>query len=90
MSELFLPPGWEQGVDATGRTYFIDHNTQQTTYIDPRMPVTPKKKSSSSSSSSSSSPAAGGQTVVIQKPGGAWDKTLFDCCNDIGLCLLGK
>ena len=33
-----LPPGWEMIFDhATGWPYFIDHNTQTTTWEDPRM-----------------------------------------------------
>jgi len=31
-----LPPGWEEGRDEQGRSYFIDHNTQKTTWEDPR------------------------------------------------------
>lgn len=31
-----LPPGWERAVDAQGRVYFVDHNTQRTTWEDPR------------------------------------------------------
>jgi hypothetical protein len=31
-----LPSGWEKAKDAKGRTYFIDHNTQRTTWHDPR------------------------------------------------------
>ena len=33
-----LPPGWEMLCDArTGWPYFVDHNTQTTTWEDPRM-----------------------------------------------------
>lgn len=31
-----LPSGWEQGKNAQGRIYFIDHNTRTTTWKDPR------------------------------------------------------
>lgn len=32
-----LPPGWEMIFDhATGWPYFVDHNTQTTTWEDPR------------------------------------------------------
>jgi len=31
-----LPPGWEMRGSSSGRKYFIDHNTQTTTWIDPR------------------------------------------------------
>ncbi|TGZ83198.1 HECT-domain-containing protein [Ascodesmis nigricans] len=31
-----LPPGWEQRTTADGRTYFVDHNTRTTTWVDPR------------------------------------------------------
>lgn len=30
-----LPPGWERREDHLGRTYFVDHNTRQTTWIRP-------------------------------------------------------
>ena len=33
-----LPPGWECGTDATGRRYYIDHNTRTTTWNRPPMP----------------------------------------------------
>lgn len=32
-----LPLGWERAVDAQGRVYFVDHNTQKTTWEDPRV-----------------------------------------------------
>ena len=33
-----LPPGWEMLSDArTGWPYFVDHNTQTTSWEDPRM-----------------------------------------------------
>lgn len=31
-----LPPGWEQRSTPDGRTYFVDHNTRTTTWVDPR------------------------------------------------------
>ena len=33
-----LPPGWEMSTDSQGRTFFIDHTTQTTTWTDPRLP----------------------------------------------------
>jgi ankyrin repeat protein len=36
-AEAPLPPGWEKGVDAQGRTFFINHNDQNTTWEDPRI-----------------------------------------------------
>ncbi|KAI4884711.1 hypothetical protein NFI96_024807 [Prochilodus magdalenae] len=35
-SELPLPPGWEEARDYDGRVFYIDHNTRQTSWIDPR------------------------------------------------------
>ncbi|XP_029103793.1 WW domain-containing transcription regulator protein 1 [Scleropages formosus] len=32
-----LPEGWEQAVTPQGETYFIDHKTQTTSWLDPRM-----------------------------------------------------
>ncbi|XP_055073595.2 WW domain-containing transcription regulator protein 1 isoform X1 [Misgurnus anguillicaudatus] len=32
-----LPEGWEQAVTPQGETYFIDHKTQSTSWLDPRM-----------------------------------------------------
>ena len=34
---LLLPPGWEQGTDAQGQIYFLDHNSGTTTWTDPRL-----------------------------------------------------
>ncbi|XP_065064994.1 E3 ubiquitin-protein ligase Itchy-like [Rhopilema esculentum] len=31
-----LPPGWEKRVHDSGRVYFVDHNTRQTQWEDPR------------------------------------------------------
>ena len=31
-----LPKGWEQATAPNGRTVFMDHNTETTTWIDPR------------------------------------------------------
>ena len=31
-----LPAGWEQRTTPEGRTYFVDHNTRTTTWVDPR------------------------------------------------------
>lgn len=35
-SELPLPAGWEEARDFDGRVFYIDHNTRQTSWIDPR------------------------------------------------------
>ncbi len=35
-SSPVLPSGWEQRTDAQGRAYFLDHNTQNSTWTDPR------------------------------------------------------
>lgn len=35
-SELPLPAGWEEARDYDGRVFYIDHNTRQTSWIDPR------------------------------------------------------
>ncbi|XP_041128631.1 protein WWC3-like isoform X2 [Polyodon spathula] len=39
-SELPLPPGWEETRDYDGRVFYIDHNTRQTSWIDPRDRIT--------------------------------------------------
>ncbi|KAI5939278.1 Protein WWC3 [Manis javanica] len=39
-AELPLPAGWEQARDYDGRVFFIDHNTRQTSWIDPRDRIT--------------------------------------------------
>ena len=31
-----LPDGWEESWDDDGASYFVDHNTGETTYDDPR------------------------------------------------------
>ncbi|KAF4617712.1 hypothetical protein D9613_006103 [Agrocybe pediades] len=33
-----LPSGWEMRLTATGRVYFVDHNTRTTSWDDPRLP----------------------------------------------------
>ncbi|XP_069495177.1 protein WWC3, partial [Ambystoma mexicanum] len=37
---LPLPPGWEEARDYDGRIFYIDHNTRQTSWIDPRDRIT--------------------------------------------------
>ncbi|KAJ8081763.1 hypothetical protein PM082_007609 [Marasmius tenuissimus] len=32
-----LPEGWEMRIDDEQRKYFLDHNTQTTTWVDPRL-----------------------------------------------------
>ncbi|XP_036082342.1 protein WWC3 isoform X5 [Rousettus aegyptiacus] len=39
-SELPLPAGWEEARDYDGRIFYIDHNTRQTSWIDPRDRIT--------------------------------------------------
>lgn len=38
-TKLPLPPGWDAKSDRSDKTFFIDHTTKTTTYIDPRLPV---------------------------------------------------
>lgn len=38
--DLPLPQGWDLCRDTDGKVYFIDHNTQKTTWIDPRDSLT--------------------------------------------------
>jgi len=30
-----LPPGWVMGISPAGRTYYVDHNTKNTTWSRP-------------------------------------------------------
>nr|XP_012640306.1 protein WWC3 [Microcebus murinus] len=39
-AELPLPSGWEEARDYDGRVFYIDHNTRQTSWIDPRDRIT--------------------------------------------------
>ena len=34
-----LPPGWEAAMMPTGRIYYLNHNTQTTTWEKPRVPM---------------------------------------------------
>lgn len=36
-----LPSGWQMRMSSSGRLYYIDHNTRQTTWDDPRLPSAP-------------------------------------------------
>ena len=31
-----LPPGWQMCQDFDGKVFFVDHNKQETSWIDPR------------------------------------------------------
>ncbi|KAK3551937.1 hypothetical protein QTP70_031518, partial [Hemibagrus guttatus] len=37
-TQLELPRGWEIKVDPQGKSFFVDHNSRDTTFIDPRIP----------------------------------------------------
>lgn len=34
--QLPLPDGWEEAIDFDGKVFYIDHNSRQTSWIDPR------------------------------------------------------
>ncbi|XP_067291686.1 E3 ubiquitin-protein ligase HECW1 isoform X2 [Pseudorasbora parva] len=38
-SQLELPRGWEIKSDPQGKSFFVDHNSRATTFIDPRIPL---------------------------------------------------
>ncbi|XP_016296099.1 E3 ubiquitin-protein ligase HECW1-like [Sinocyclocheilus anshuiensis] len=38
-SQLELPRGWEIKTDPQGKSFFVDHNSRVTTFIDPRIPL---------------------------------------------------
>uniref|UniRef100_UPI0037E91328 E3 ubiquitin-protein ligase NEDD4-like isoform X2 n=1 Tax=Semicossyphus pulcher TaxID=241346 RepID=UPI0037E91328 len=46
--QSFLPPGWEMRIAPNGRPFFIDHNSRNTTWEDPRLkyPVHMRNKNS--------------------------------------------
>ncbi|XP_065821335.1 E3 ubiquitin-protein ligase NEDD4-like isoform X17 [Labrus bergylta] len=46
--QSFLPPGWEMRIAPNGRPFFIDHNSRNTTWEDPRLkyPVHLRNKNS--------------------------------------------
>ncbi|XP_037612962.1 E3 ubiquitin-protein ligase HECW1 isoform X1 [Sebastes umbrosus] len=37
--QLELPRGWEIKTDPQGKSFFVDHNSRATTFIDPRIPL---------------------------------------------------
>lgn len=39
VQERPLPEGWERRTHSDGRTYFVDHQTRTTTWVDPRLAV---------------------------------------------------
>ncbi|XP_016105921.1 E3 ubiquitin-protein ligase HECW1-like [Sinocyclocheilus grahami] len=38
-TQLELPRGWEIKTDLQGKSFFVDHNSRATTFIDPRIPL---------------------------------------------------
>ncbi|XP_053343002.1 E3 ubiquitin-protein ligase HECW1 [Clarias gariepinus] len=38
-SHMELPRGWEIKTDPQGKSFFVDHNSRATTFIDPRIPL---------------------------------------------------
>ncbi|EGG16719.1 WW domain-containing protein [Cavenderia fasciculata] len=45
--DIKLPQGWESKMDQFGRTYYVNHNTRQTTWTNPLMSAPVEKKSGS-------------------------------------------
>lgn len=41
LSQIPLPPGWQQARTNRGELYFINHNTRTTCWDDPRLPLVP-------------------------------------------------
>eukprot|EP01132_Coremiostelium_polycephalum_P004014 gene4014-5017_t len=69
-----LPPGWESKTDNFGRTYYIDHNTRQTTWTSPLLsnPIEKKRESqmlrgSGGSSANNSQGNLGGSKVYSSR-----------------------
>jgi hypothetical protein len=66
-----LPEGWEAAEDAEGRTYFIDHNSERTTYRHPSPSHTPEAAAATSHPPINLSPAAdatGARNAVFGSP----------------------
>ncbi|XP_058482090.1 E3 ubiquitin-protein ligase HECW1 [Solea solea] len=38
-TQLELPRGWEIKTDPQGKSFFVDHNSRATTFVDPRIPL---------------------------------------------------
>ncbi|KAK9864967.1 hypothetical protein WJX84_007279 [Apatococcus fuscideae] len=53
-AEADLPPGWEAKIDASGKTFYVDHNTRKTTWSRP-----PPSDASPAGSISGGSPQGG-------------------------------
>lgn len=52
-SSLALPPGWEAVASSKGLTYFVNHNNNTSTWLDPRIPPPPSPCSSTKTRSGS-------------------------------------
>lgn len=72
-----LEPGWEQRFTPEGRSYFVDHSTRTTTWIDPRRNTTaPALSASTMSSAQTSTQLATAQQTSASNLGplpGGWE-----------------
>ncbi|XP_034458218.1 E3 ubiquitin-protein ligase NEDD4-like isoform X2 [Hippoglossus hippoglossus] len=64
-----LPPGWEERKDAKGRTYYVNHNSRNTTWTRPIVQLTEDGASTSAAASSSSSAAAASSSAASASGG---------------------
>lgn len=56
--EQALPQGWEEGVTADGIPYFVNHNNQTTSWVDPRLTEeTPRRRATYTFGASAREPA---------------------------------
>jgi LSD1 subclass zinc finger protein len=88
-----FPHGWEECTTADGRTYFVDHNTGQSTWTDPRTgaPAVDRSPAVSHTSSGGGSSAYGDSAALalsmqsLMSPGEAEQPVWMDQ-NDINSC----
>jgi hypothetical protein len=52
LTQIPMPPGWQQARTNRGEIYFINHNTRTTSWDDPRLPLVPAYLARLNSSSS--------------------------------------
>ena len=71
-----LPAGWEQRFTPDGRAYFVDHNSRNTTWIDPRRNQAPAQNVTPMNSGQTASQLAVAQQTAASTLGplpGGWE-----------------
>ncbi|TFK50649.1 HECT-domain-containing protein [Heliocybe sulcata] len=68
-ADVSLPAGWEERRTPEGRSYFVDHNTRTTTWLDPRRSNLPSRLAATAASGANLGPLPSGWEMRMTSVG---------------------